>query len=779
MRVCTHKRMPAWTFRAGLLAAVLCAANGCQPPAAMPVASADEPAASLQETGAVSTNNKDEANSAAKPTGQAVPQVEPPPQSPSAATAEEAGQEPGYADSIANQREVPLKQAHPFQRRVPAPEFPKGMEWLNTKPLTKADLKGKFVLLDFWTYCCINCIHILPELKKLEQEFPNQLVVIGVHSAKFETEKDAENIRQAVLRYEIDHPVVNDADHQIWDTYGVNSWPTILMLDPQGNAVWGRSGEFKAAEIREILKTAIPFYRDQKLLDERPFVLTPEAAAEEVTPLRFPGKVLADEKGGRLFISDSNHNRLVIAALDGKLLDVIGSGAIGQDDGDYQSASFNKPQGCALVGDTLYVADTENHLLRKVDLSNKKVTTLSGTGEQAAHAWPGLERAQRTGVPPKRWVGPVATTPLNSPWALWVHEQDLYIAMAGPHQIWKMPLDESMIGPYAGNGREDIVDGPLLPPVPNAMGFSSFAQPSGLSSDGTWLYVADSEGSSIRAVPFDPTGEVKTVVGTSGLEYGRLFEFGDQDGPRDRVKLQHALGVVYVDGKLYIADTYNHKIKVVDASTGDTRTLAGTGKAGSSDEPAEFHEPAGLAHAGGKLYIADTNNHLIRTLDLASGKVATLPIAGLTAPAAATEKAAALPKKPSFQGAAQEKLRALRVKPSAGKVKLAVSLIYPEGWKVNPDAPMSYWLDANKLVGPVDRTALGRTVLDQPAADFEVLVPVAGAGPDEVTVSLNYYYCQGGPQGVCKFGSVVFTVPLIVAGNGQSGPIALSHTIRE
>ena len=110
------------------------------------------------------------------------------------------------------------KPANPFDRRIKAPEFPKDMQWLNSKPLTKTDLKGKFVLLDFWTYCCINCMHILPELKKLEQEFPNKLVVIGVHSAKFDTEKDAENIREAILRYEIEHPVVNDADHEIWDT---------------------------------------------------------------------------------------------------------------------------------------------------------------------------------------------------------------------------------------------------------------------------------------------------------------------------------------------------------------------------------------------------------------------------------------------------------------------------------------------------------------------------------------------------------------------------------
>jgi DNA-binding beta-propeller fold protein YncE len=429
--------------------------------------------------------------------------------------------------------------------------------------------------------------------------------------------------------------VLNDVDHELWNAergYGVSSWPTICLIDPEGMFVAANPGEFKAELVRNVLNNAIPYYRARNLLDEKPLKFELEADKEEKTALRFPGKILADEKGGRLFISDSNHNRLVIATMEGKLLETIGSGAMGREDGDYQTATFNHPQGCALAGDILYVADTENHLLRKVDLKNKSVMTIAGTGEQAAHAWPGLEEAQAAGKAPERWVGPPSTTALNSPWALWVHKQDLYIAMAGPHQIWKMPLAESEIGPYAGNGREDIVDGPLLPKVPYYQGFASFAQPSGLSSDGTWLYVADSEGSSVRAVPFDAKKNVRTVVGSDQLPAGRLFAFGDKDGARSVAKLQHCLEVVYLAGKIYVADTYNHKIKVVDARSGETKSLVGTGKPGKSDSPAEFHEPAGLAEAKGKLYVADTNNHLIRTIEIASGKVGTLAIEGLTPP---------------------------------------------------------------------------------------------------------------------------------------------------
>src|SRR4029079_11205219 len=280
-----------------------------------------------------------------------------------------------------------------------------------------------------------------------------------------------------------------------------------------------------------------------------------DASSLPATPLKYPGKILADEAGGRLFIADSNHNRIVIAKLDGKLEQVIGSGEIGRKDGGFDACSFNHPQGMALVGTVLYVADTENHLVRKVELAAKQVTTIAGTGEKGA-AWEGFEE---TGANPSTSATGAAkrgpkTTALSTPWALCAQGDNLFIAMAGMHQIWRMPLDESSIGPYAGNARENIVDGPLLPNVPYDESFSSFAQPSGLSSDGKQLFVADSEGSTTRAVPFDPNGSVKTLVGLTGT----LFDFGDVDGTGRDVRLQHPLDVAWWQGKLYVADTYNN-----------------------------------------------------------------------------------------------------------------------------------------------------------------------------------------------------------------------------
>lgn len=662
----------------------------------------------------------------------------------------------------------------PFERRFDIGDFPKGIDWLNTKkPLSKRDLKGKFVLLDFWTYCCINCIHILPELKKLEKKYPNKLVVIGVHSAKFETEKDTKNIREAILRYEIEHPVINDADHKVWDLYGARSWPSIRLLDPEGKLVAGHSGEIRFEDLDAFLKPAFEYYEKKGLVDNSPIKFELESANEAATPLRFPGKILADEKGGRLFITDSNHNRIVVTDLEGNLQETIGSGRIGKKDGSFAEAEFDHPQGTVLHKDVLYVTDTENHNLRKVDLKKKTVVTIAGIGKQASRAFQHFN-PDKDGY--ETWSGDPSKTALNSPWALWVHGDDLYIAMAGPHQIWKMPLDESSIGPFAGNGREDIVDGPLLPLQPYAAGSSSFAQPSGLTSDGKWLYVADTEGSSIRAVPFDGTGLVRTVVGTANQRSGRLFIFGDKDGKKDDVLLQHAIGITYHENKLYITDTYNNKIKVIDAATGETKTLAGTGEPGKDDAAGTFDEPAGIAFAKGMLFVADTNNHLIRKVDPKSGKVSTFAIKGLQPPKITKLKPVSkirFPKAPVVKSTA-------KVKSAGGKVTVAVKLNWPTGWKTNDLAKMGYYVFFPEETGALDRTkvSIEKIALAKPTNEFSFELPIKQMGKDKVRVEVPYFYCETGDSGVCKFGQVAFEIDLSVGDQGAD-KISLSYDVPE
>lgn len=487
---------------------------------------------------------------------------------------------------------------------VNAPEFPPGLEWLNTDTaLSIKDLRGKIVLLDFWTYCCINCMHVLEDLKRLESKYRDELVVIGVHSAKFDAEKDTGRIREAILRYSIDHPVVNDAEMRVWREYAVRAWPTFMLIDPLGKVFGTHSGEQVFDLFDKVISQMVQHYDAGGALRRGPLQNVSEASRVPDSLLSFPGKVLADAAGGRLFIADSNHHRIVVASLtDGTVCQVIGGCEPGFSDGTAEAARFCQPQGMALSAERLYVADTGNHAIRVVDLDGPAVSTLAGDGQQDT------EWNSRPGSLDERR--------LNSPWDLHLAHGVLFVAMAGNHQIFGIDLDGGYIASHAGSGREDHVDGPLMA--------AALAQPSGLTSDGESLFVADSEVSSIRAVSLDPRGgHVRTVVGKG------LFDFGDVDGVGQEVRLQHPLGVAYADGKLFVADTYNNKIKSIALPMLRANTVAGSGQVGCRDgaaSEARFNQPGGLSHAEGSLYVADTNNHAIRSVDLQTGAVSAWPL---------------------------------------------------------------------------------------------------------------------------------------------------------
>src|SRR5229473_2944825 len=549
--------------------------------------------------------------------------------------------------------EMPVQE----RARVRAPELSGGRGWLNTdKPLSLSALKGKVVLLDFWTYGCINCMHIIPDLKKLEKKYPNELVVIGVHSAKFENEKDTENIRRIVLRYEIEHPIVNDADFAIWKAYDVDSWPTRYLIDPAGYIIGRLKGEGGYPALDKAIADTIAEFRKRGELNEAPLKLVLERAKVGDLPLAFPGKILADEKSGRLFVADSDHNRIVIAKFDGMLLETIGTGAHGAGDGSFDRATFFRPQGMALDGETLYVADTENHLIRQIDLKAKAVKTIAGTGQQS-HEY-GESGAARS-------------IALNSPWDLQLVGRTLYIAMAGPHQIWQLDLTLREVSTFAGSGREARIDG--------ALNEAAFAQPSGLATDGKTLYVSDAEANIIRAIDLGPDGKVRTLVG------GDLFDFGDKDGSGNDVRLQHPLGLARWNDKLLIADTYNHKIKLLDPGARSVKSFAGAGKPGQVDgAKASFYEPGGLAVAGDKLYVADTNNHAIRVVDLKTKETKTLPIKGLLPPASnqAPANGVAAPN--------EEEIKLAPQKIRAGEGAVVINVELPAGYHLNPTAPQRY-----------------------------------------------------------------------------------------
>ena len=510
--------------------------------------------------------------------------------------------------------------AYAKQAGQPAPELTGGVAWFNTgKPLTlKEDLRGKIVLLDFWTLCCINCMHIMPELAKLEKKYKNQLVVIGVHSPKFENEKKSESIRKAISRYELNHPIVNDADKKIWFAYGANWWPSLMLIDPEGKVVTYTTGEDKEkfVSLDKVIAQLVQKHRANKTLNETPLRFdTAKFRDARDTALYFPGKVVADGKGKRLFIADSTHHRIVVTDLDGKKIAIAGTGYPGNKDGAFDKAQFDDPQGMAVDGDTVYVADRKNNTIRKLDLKARTVITIAGTGHQSP--W----ENHTTG-------GTALQRSLNSPWDLWLDGQTLYITMAGFHQIWTLNLKTKFIAPFAGEGEENIRDGARQGP-PKSKLVAAFAQPSGLTSDGQNFYIADSEVSAVRRLPMDGMGPVTTLVGRG------LMEFGDRDGPGQvadlaarkstEAQIQHPIGVAYYKGNvLLVADTYNSKIKTIDVGTGMVSTFLG-GPAKQGEEPL-FNEPAGLSVLGDTLYVADTNAHRIRVVNLKTKDVSTLEL---------------------------------------------------------------------------------------------------------------------------------------------------------
>ncbi len=378
----------------------------------------------------------------------------------------------------------------------------------------------------------------------------------------------------------------------------MRAWPTLVLIDPSGYVVGTVAGEGHGPVLDEAIADMIAEHRTAGSLREGPGP-GPTAETADATPLAFPGKVVVDSASGRLAIADSGHHRIVIANMDGTIQALAGTGKPGAEDGPFAEAGFRHPQGVAFHNGSLYVADTENHLIRRLDLGAGRVESMAGTGRQAHGP---LRPADDN---------PLATS-LNSPWDLVTLNGVLYIAMAGCHQVWGLDLAGGKLDLVCGTGREALVDGSRLDAAMN--------QPSGIATDGSLLFVADSEASAIRSIDPRPGGRIRTLVGVG------LFEFGDRDGSGSGVRLQHPLGVAVLDGRVYVADTYNHKIKVLYPSLQRVETLFGGGGPGTGhgDRP-QFFEPGGLASAPGRLYVADTNNHRICVADLATGTVTAVP----------------------------------------------------------------------------------------------------------------------------------------------------------
>lgn len=620
--------------------------------------------------------------------------------------------------------------ADPNAGRLSAVEFPPNAEWVNTSaPLEMEGLLGRYVLLDFWTYGCVNCYHMVPNLNELQQRYRDDLVVIGVHSAKFSYERESENIREAVARYDIRYPVINDSEMVLWQAYQVPGWPTILLFDREGYVLGGHVGEwplemmtgFMGNMLARDITNAAGTTSSTPTIAPAVLAQLEQAAQPAISPtlLRFPEGLFFDQSANRLYVADSgNHRILAVNAANGEVVGVYGAGGAGFRDGSAIAAQFRRPRGVTRLGNTLYVADTGNHALRAIDLATGTVSTVN-----------------RGSV--------VTDAGLRSPWSLATDGEVIIISNAGEHQIWRYDPRTNDIGVLAGTTHEGVVDGPLME--------SEFAQPSGLFWTSGRLFVADPESSAIREITFaagsspgarEPVGTVTTLIGTG------LFDFGDVDGPVAEAQLMHAAGVAYLDGTLYIADSYNDKLKTL--RDGMVRTVALPG----------LREPTALTASRDTLWIADTNNHRILRFDPRSGAASALDLrlSGPTAQRVTVSARAAV--------AADE---------------LEVSIALPAGFKLAPDSPNAVVLRApnrdeysvrinssgntNETVRIPLRTLAQRGLLDDASTR------------QSVEVELWLYYCEVQDETICRFDRGSYTVALELVGD-PVGPARLAHQVR-
>ncbi|MFJ8488869.1 NHL domain-containing thioredoxin family protein [Streptomyces sp. NPDC094038] len=519
--------------------------------------------------------------------------------------------------------------------RVRAPELVGKGGWINTgdKKLSLAGLRGRIVIVDFWTFCCVNCLHVLDELRELEERHRETVVIVGVHSPKFVHEAEHRAVVDAVERYGVEHPVLDDPELATWKQYAVRAWPTLVVIDPEGYVVAQHAGEGHAHAIARLVEELEAEHEAKGTLrrGDGPYV-PPEP---EPTALRFPGKALL-LPSGNLLVGDTTRHQLVELAEDAEtVVRRIGSGTRGFADGTADTASFNEPQGLALLDDgSVVVADTVNHALRRLDPATGEVSTLAGTGRQW---WQGSPTA-----------GPARAIDLSSPWDVAVFGGRVWIAMAGVHQLWTYDPESGTVAVAAGTTNEGLVDGPAAE--------AWFAQPSGLAATADRLWVADSETSALRWV--DPDGQVHTAVGTG------LFDFGHRDGAAGQALLQHPLGVTALpDGSVAVSDTYNHALRRYDPATGEVTTLA-----------TDLREPSDAVLAGDEIVVVESARHRLTRLRLPEEAVRVASVAHRTRRAATEVAPGRLRLDVVFQAPAGQKLDT-RYGPST---RLLVSSTPPE-----------------------------------------------------------------------------------------------------
>ncbi|MFF3979382.1 NHL domain-containing thioredoxin family protein [Streptomyces sp. NPDC001828] len=563
---------------------------------------------------------------------------------------------------------APTPAPAPRRARVRAPELIGKGGWLNTggKELSLAELRGRIVILDFWTFCCINCLHVLDELRELEEKHRDTVVIVGVHSPKFVHEAEHQAVVDAVERYGVEHPVLDDPELATWKQYAVRAWPTLVVIDPEGYVVAQHAGEGHAHAIERLVEELEAEHGAKGTLrrGDGPYV-PPEPVA---TDLRFPGKALA-LPGGNLLVSDTTRHQLVELGPDGE-------GVVRRIAGDGQ---FKEPQGLALLPDgKVVVADTVHHALRTFDPVSGEIELLAGTGRQW---WQGQPTS-----------GPALEVDLSSPWDVAWWRGKVWIAMAGVHQLWTYDPETRTVEVAAGTTNEGLVDGP---------GHEAwFAQPSGLAATEDRLWVADSETSALRYV--DTGGAVHTAVGTG------LFDFGHRDGDAAQALLQHPLGVTALpDGSVAVSDTYNHALRRYDPASGQVTTLA-----------TDLREPSDAVLVGDDIVVVESARHRLTRLRLPDEAVRVESVAHRTQRAATEVAPGRLQLDVVFQAPAGQKLDT-RYGPST---RLLVSSTPPElllaGEGTGTDLARELSLDPAVGEGVLHVSAMAASCDDDPENEY-------------------------------------------------------------
>ena len=464
----------------------------------------------------------------------------------------------------------------------PAFDFPQGLDWLNvSRPLTLNDLKGRVVVLDFWTYGCINCLHANAILKKIKHQYGDQLLIISIHTPKFENEKNIQTLRKNIRRFEMQHPVVNDTEYLLAKKYHVNAWPSFVVLNKKTEIMGKTVGENGLRLVKKAIKKVLETTVEVISMPKIPLLLETDKAANQL--LFAPSKI--DINSQYVAISDSLHHRIIITNHQGKIQSIYGGKKSGFKDGKINKVRFNLPQGVILTKTGVYVADSGNHRIRFIDFKTQITTTIAGGGKDLSLLYPFDPAIQAT------------KTALSSPWDLTINHQHLFIAMAGTHQIWQYHINHQTIKILAGDGKEGITDGHFET--------ATFSQPQGLIIQKNKLYVADAESSAIRVLDLNEK-KVKTLNGTG------LFDFGDQNGDFKTAKLQHPNGLGWLtEDKILISDSYNHKIKRLDLEQQTIQTFIKNG----------LNEPSDIKRYQDFILIVDSNHDRIMHYDLNTTKI--------------------------------------------------------------------------------------------------------------------------------------------------------------